>query len=74
MTFYTYWPAKKTLFHFCCNLFKVGYIFVIDCLDYCYNFELETGYLRTMITGSIILFGAVQLLYLQLLTLLFIGA
>ena len=34
MTFYTYWPVKKTLFHFCCNLFKVGYIFVIDCLDY----------------------------------------
>ena len=37
MTFYTYWPAKKTLFHFCCNLFKVGHIFVIDCLDYNYN-------------------------------------
>ena len=34
MTFYTNWPAKKTEFHFCCNLFKVGHIYVIDFLDY----------------------------------------
>ena len=41
MTFYTYWPAKKTLFHFCCNLFKVGHIFVIDCLDYVVNVTFQ---------------------------------